>query len=181
MMSRINLLPWRDKAKKTRNIRFYLWAGLSALVGLLCSFLAHLYLTYRMDVENNNIQYLQKEQHAIIDKVKEIQGLQQSKKELLSRMKIIQTLENDRILVAKLLDALPRIMPNNIYLKTLTRKEKKVVIEGNARTNAAISTLLKNMESSQWGQLFNDPKLTEIKVNKDDGSQNFQLEFNLGT
>lgn len=179
-MSSINLLPWRENAKKIRNRKFYVLAGFSVAFGLMLVILAHVFLNYRTEVEKNNIAYLQSEQNAIVGKVKEIQGLQENKTELLNRMKVIQSLQNDRVIVAKLLDILPRILPEGIYMSSLNRTKDKVVIEGYAHTNAEISRFLKNIEDSPKDGLFNDLKLTEVKANKDSNLLSFRVEFVLG-
>lgn len=181
-MSRINLLPWRIEAKKIRNQRFYAMLLLSGLLGLLLVGLSHMYLGYRISVENNNINYLKTEQAAIFDKVKEIQGLQENKRELLKHMHIIQSLQSDRTKVVEFLDLLPRLIPEGVILNNVSRKGELIKLEGVAQTNTNISIFLKNLEDPKWSYIFDDPKLTSVQESKEAGKGlSFQIDFGLGS
>lgn len=179
-MSKINLLPWREELNKVRNQQFFAYAVLSVLAGIVFVVLTHLFIEHRIEVEKLDIAYLQQEEKEIIGKVKEIQGLQEAKEALLNRMSVIQSLQSDRVQDAKLMDILPRVTPEGVYLTSLTRKGDTVLATGNAKTNAGIATFLKNLEFDQWGHLFTNPRLNVVKVGTD-GSMDFELEFTLGS
>jgi type IV pilus assembly protein PilN len=60
-----------------------------------------------------------------------------------------------------LLDQLVRQMPEGVYLKSVRQKGQGVNLVGYAQSNARVSTLMRNIESSPW---LADPKLVEIKA-----------------
>jgi type IV pilus assembly protein PilN len=60
-----------------------------------------------------------------------------------------------------LLDQLVRQLPDGVYLKGVKETGGKVDLTGFAQTNARVSTLLRNLESSPW---FESPNLVEIKA-----------------
>lgn len=122
-MSRINLLPWREELKNIRNRLFFTIAGAAVFMGIVVVYMVHLAISYRIGVENANIDYLNKELLAIKKQISQIQGLQESKENLLSRMRIIQALQEDRSSIVKLLDIVPRVVPESIYLLSLTRTD----------------------------------------------------------
>jgi Tfp pilus assembly protein PilN len=202
MMSKINLLPWREEQKKIRNKVFYVILSVSIGITVIMIFLMSSYLNYRITVENANIQYINKELKNAKYEVNEVKNLRKNKKQLLERMNTIQSLQADRPSAVKLLDMIPRVLPEGLYLTVLTRKEvspeipldqeidkvnnrdikkdrlinKKynVTLQGVALTNGSISVFLKKLESIKW---LSEIKLNEVSINKDGNGLNFNLEF----
>ena len=52
-------------------------------------------------------------------------------------------------------------MPEGVYLKSVTQKGLSVRVSGYAQSNARVSTLMRNIESSPW---LESPGLIEIKA-----------------
>lgn len=128
-MSRINLLPWREELKTIRNRLFFTIAGAAVFFGVVVIYLIHLMIAYRIGVENANIDYINKELLGIKKQINQIQGLQENKENLLSRMRIIQALQEDRSSIVKLLDIIPRVVPESIYLLSVTRTDNSATAE----------------------------------------------------
>ncbi|MGH8742885.1 MAG: PilN domain-containing protein, partial [Burkholderiales bacterium] len=80
---------------------------------------------------------------------------------LLARKKVVESLQTNRSETVHLLDQLVRQLPDGVYLKSIRQRGTKVELTGLAQTNARVSTLLRNLESSPW---FESPNLTEIKA-----------------
>ncbi len=203
-MSKINLLPWRDELKKIKNQIFYF--TLVSLVGasVLVTIMIDGYLNYKLSVKNANIQYINKELKNAQTKVTEVQSLKRNKQQLLERINIIQSLQADRPSAVKLLDVIPRVLPEGIYLVDLSRKDAKIevntasqnvkdktsnpnvnevssdakkytiLIQGVALTNGSISVFLKKLEAIKW---VSEVKLDEVSINKDGDGLNFKLDF----
>ena len=195
-MSKINLLPWREGLKKVRNRIFYLILCSLIAVNVLVTVLIGRFLNYKVAIENTNVQYINRELKRAKEEVVEVKSLQQDKKALLERMTIIQSLQADRPSAVKLLDLIPRVLPDGLYLVNLSRKDavpeteatstnekekarlgnKKysVVIQGIALTNGSISIFLKNLEKIKW---VSEVKLNEVAISKDGDGLNFNLGF----
>ncbi len=80
---------------------------------------------------------------------------------LLARKQVIETLQTDRVQTVHLLDELVRQVPEGVFLKSVKQKGPGIALIGYAQSNARVSTLMRNIESSQW---LADPKLVEIKA-----------------
>lgn len=203
-MSKINLLPWREELKKVKNQVFYLILSSLIALSVLTTFLIDRYLSYKITVENANVDYINKELKKAKEEVAEVKSLKRNKKEFLERMNVIQSLQADRLSVVKLLDRVPRILPEGVYLVNLSRKDaipevaatsvnerdksanntaknnevdsKKynIIIQGVALTSGSISVFLKNLEKVKW---ISDIKLNEVSINKDGDGLNFTLGF----
>jgi len=69
-----------------------------------------------------------------------------------------------------------RQMPEGVYLRTLTQRGLSVNVQGYAQSNARVSTLMRNIESSPW---LADPKLVEIKASTVNKKRVSEFNMNL--
>lgn len=180
-MTQINLLPWRSEVLKLRNYQFYAWIFCAVVIGFLLCGAIYCFVNYLINVELENIQFLETEQQEITSKIIEIKDLQKSKEDLLYRRDIIQSLQTNRSLLVKVLDALPRATPEGILITSMIKKGSQLTLVGTAQTNASISTFLKNLQDEQWKHLFSDIKLNEITTDKKSTELGFKLEFVLAS
>ena len=178
-MSRINLLPWRDQKRRLQNQRFYGLLGCS--LGL-CSILVtaiYLAIQHQIQIELKNIEFLEKEQKNIEIESKMVEDLEKDKLALINRIHIIQGLQEHRAVVVKLLDRLPRLIPQGVSLVSLLRKQDVIDLEGNANTNADVSQFLKNLEQSEAEGWLYQVKLKEILANKKEADLRFKIQCKL--
>lgn len=174
MSVRINLLPHREERRKRGRQHFAVLGGLTAVLGAAIVGAGYLYIGGQIDNQNDRNVYL-KSQIAILDKeIAEIKKLKDEIAALLARKQIIETLQADRAQTVHLMDQLVRQMPEGVYLRSLKQSGLAVSINGYAQSNARVSTLMRNIESSPW---LDNPKLIEIKASKV-GSKRLS-EFNM--
>jgi len=91
---------------------------------------------------------------------------------------IIETLQAERAQTVHLLDQLVKQMPEGVYLKSMSQKGNQVRVFGYAQSNARVSTLMRNVESSPW---LEKPELVEVKAATVDRRRvsDFNLYFTL--
>ena len=61
----------------------------------------------------------------------------------------------------RLLDELVRQMPEGVYVNRIAQKGLRIDIVGYAQSNARVSTLMRNIDSSPW---LEKPVLVEVKA-----------------
>lgn len=160
-MIRINLLPHRELKRKARQQQIAVLAGLVGLVGLIVVWGIHDIISEKIEFQNSRNQYLN-EQIAILDKeIAEIREIKNQTQELLTRKQIVETLQNSRSEVVHLLDQLVRLLPDGVYLQSIKQEGHNITLVGYAQSNAWVSTLMRNLESSPW---LESPLLVEIKA-----------------
>lgn len=93
----------------------------------------------------------------------EIKKIEAAKTRLLNRLEIIQNLQASRPIMVKVLDGLVRLVPEDIYLSSLTTEGAQLVLNGTASSNNIISDLMRNLDVSP---LFGEPVL-KIVENRD--------------
>jgi type IV pilus assembly protein PilN len=179
-MARINLLPWRAERRKQRQQEFYAMLGFAAGIGVLVSFLIVMYHNGQIEGQLQRNQYL-RDQIVLVDKqIKEIEELDKKKANLLARKQVIEELQASRSQMVHLFDQLVRTIPEGVRLNSIKQTGQLLTLEGQAQSNARVSSYMRNLEESGW---MADPDLTIIEAKGDDrGLPNmFSLKVRLQT
>jgi type IV pilus assembly protein PilN len=159
--ARVNLLPHREERRKRSRQHFFVLIGGTAVVGALVVVLMHTYYAEKLDVQQSRNQYLKTEIAKLDKEIAEINKLKDEIQSLLARKQIIETLQADRAQTVHLLDDLVKRMPEGVYLKALSQKGLRINVVGFAQSNARVSTLMRNIESSPF---LENPELVEVKA-----------------
>lgn len=173
-MIRINLLPHREEARRFRRQQFYSWVVLAILIGGLVVFLGDTLLSRQIDEQTATNEFLKSEIATLDNEISEIKRLQEQKQALLSRKQAIESLQGFRAETVALFNELAKQMPEGVFLKGIKQTGATINITGYAQSNARVSQLMRNLDSSA---AMEKPILVETKkasFNKRDVS-----EFNL--
>lgn len=161
MMARINLLPHREERRKRARQHFFVIAGGTAVVGALVVLAIHGFYAAQIDTQAERNRFLKNEIAKLDKEIAEINKLKDEIQALLARKQIIETLQADRAQTVHLLDELVRQMPEGVYLRAVTQRGMSISVVGYAQSNARVSTLMRNIESSPW---LANPGLVEVKA-----------------
>ena len=159
-MIRINLLPHREIRRKQQQQQFFITLGIVCAIGAGIWFAVHAYLDDQFDNQVNRNKYLQAEIDKLDKQIAEIQKLKDQTAALLARKRVVETLQGTRSEVVYLLDQLVRQLPDGVYLRGIKQTGTKVLINGYTQSQARVSTLMRNLESSPH---LENPNLIEIK------------------
>jgi len=160
-MIRINLLPHREERRRRQNIQIGVLAGLAAVLAAVIVGAVHVGIVTQIDHQSGRNGYL-KSEIAVLDKqIEEIKKLKEQTQQLLARKKVVEALQVNRSDTVHVLDQLARRLPDGIYLKTVKQTGTRLNMVGYAQSNARVSTLMRNIESSPW---LENPTLVEIKA-----------------
>lgn len=160
-MARINLLPWREQLREERKQRFVVAMGATLAVAGGLVFLAGQYFNSAIEQQNARNEFIKKEIAVLDARIKEIKDLRERREQLLERMKIIQDLQGNRPIIGHIFDQLVRTLPDGVYFTDLTRKGDVISIVGSAESNNRVSSLMRNLDASEW---LKSPNLTEVKA-----------------
>lgn len=172
-MTRINLLPWREmqRAEQRRQFSSVMVGAVMLMVGVIA--LVHISLAGQIDAQESRNSYLS-QQIAVVDKeIAEIADLEEEKEKLLARMNVIQELQSRRPQIVRLFDDIPRLLPDGAYLSSIEQSGLQILMQGLAQSNSRVSSLMRNVDSSDWLQV---PKLDVIENTGDQESgRSFRL------
>jgi type IV pilus assembly protein PilN len=173
-MARINLLPWRAERRKSRQKEFAGMLGLSALAGVLLTFLIVSYYNGRIGGQNERNQFLRSEITKVDGQIKEIELLDEKKSKLLARKEVIEQLQSNRSQMVHLFDSLVRTIPDGVTLTAIKQEGDILTLSGRSQSNARVSTYMRNLESSGW---MTNPDLNVIEAKG--ANPGLPYEFNL--
>jgi type IV pilus assembly protein PilN len=173
---RVNLLPHREERRKRERQYFYMLAGGAAAIGLLVVGAMHGYYAEKIDNQNGRNNFLKGEIAKLDKEIAEINKLKDEIQALLARKQVIETLQTDRAQTVNLLDQLVKQMPEGVYLRLIAQKGLRVNLQGYAQSNARVSTLMRNIESSPW---LGNPELIEVKSSTVDKRRVSEFNMNL--
>jgi type IV pilus assembly protein PilN len=159
-MVRINLLPHREQRRQARQRQFVSLAIGLAILGIAVVGLGHVVIAAWIENQNGRNKLLQTEIAKLDEQIKEIDRLRDQTQALLARKQIVETLQANRTEAVHLLDQLVRQLPDGVYLKSVKQNGARVTLVGYAQSNARVSTLMRNVESSPW---LTAPDLIEIR------------------
>ena len=159
--ARINLLPHREERRKAARQHFYVVAAGTAVLGALIVVAMHGFYAAKIETQDERNRFLQSEIAKLDKEIAEINKLRGEIQALLARKQVIETLQADRAQTVHLLDELVRQMPDGVYLRSVLQRGMNVNLVGYSQSNARVSTLMRNIESSPY---LTNPGLVEIKA-----------------
>jgi type IV pilus assembly protein PilN len=161
MSGKINLLPHREERRKRSRTHFAVLGGMTAALGLVIAATGWFVYQQRISAQEDRNKFMKTEIAKLDKEIDEIKEVKDKIAALLARKQVIETLQADRVQSVYLLDELVRQMPEGVFLRSVKQKGPGIALLGYAQSNARVSTLMRNIESSPW---LANPKLVEIKA-----------------
>lgn len=166
-MTKINLLPWRDKLREKRKKEFLVFSILVGLLGCAAVLMGWFYFGHKLNDQEQANQLILTTNQGLDQQLKSLDGLQQQRNAIVERMKLIQGLQAQRPVTVRLIDELVRVTPSNMYLTKFTRTGDKFTIEGKAESPNTVAELLRNLEASAWYRNAFMNSFLAVEDNKD--------------
>lgn len=160
-MIRVNLLPYREEAKKARRQQFFALTGLVFVLAALIVFFLYSVIEGYIANQDGRNEYLKQKIVALDKDIDQIKRLKEQTQALLARKQIIESLQRDRGEAVRLMNELVKQVPEGVYLKSIKQDGLKVNLVGLAQSSARVSTMMRNIDGSQW---LSNPQLVEIKA-----------------
>ncbi len=161
MSVRVNLLPHRAERRDRSRKHFYVLAGGTAIIGFLIIAAMHTYVGRLIENQEDRNRFFKGEIAKLEKEIAEINSLRDQIQALLARKNIIETLQAERAQTVNLLDQLVKQTPEGVYLRDIQQRELRVNIVGYAQSNARVSTLMRNIDSSP---VLGRAELIEVKA-----------------
>ena len=173
-MARINLLPWREEARRERQ-RQFLYSLIGTLVlGAILVLMVGLFFDQRISHQESRNQQIQVEINRLEQRIARIKELESTRSRLLSRKQIIESLQASRSLTVELLDKLAKTIPVGITLTNVRQQGTRLTLLGSSQSNARVSAYLQSLEEMD---LFLRPELQYVRAAESPASRVETYEF----
>ena len=174
-MAGLNLLPWREAARKDSQKKFVVMVVGSIVVAAGTVFGVFSFYQDQINKQDERNNYLQTEIKTLDKTIAEIKKLDVTRKALLDRITIIEGLQSTRPGIVHLFDEMVKSLPKGMYLTNLEQKKSIIKLEGKAESNARVSSYMNRLDMSPW---LSSSALNIISIDtrkKTDRLRNFSL------
>jgi len=161
IITSINLLPWREEQRQEQKKQFGVMAVMTCVLAAAIVGLIHFQMQSKIDYQNSRNNFMSQEIAQVDEEIKEISELQKVRRSLVERMEVIQDLQGSRPSIVHLFSEIVSTVPNGVYLESLAQTGSNLAINGEAESNARVSTYMRNLQASAW---LKDPNLTVIEI-----------------
>jgi len=165
-MANINLLPWREAQRRERNRTTLMMCVAIWLAAGVLVFAAKLVMDSRIDKQETRNRFLQTEIDALSQVIKEIEDLKEKRDALIARMEVIQSLQRNRSQIVHVFDDLVNQLPKGAMYNSVKKSGTTLNILGLAQSNERVSSLMRNLDGSDW---FQGSQLQQVDVVNSDG------------
>jgi type IV pilus assembly protein PilN len=161
IITRINLLPWREELRQEQKKQFALMSVMTCVLAAAIVGLIHFQMQAKIDYQLSRNSFMTNQITKVDEEIKEISELKKVRRSLIERMEVIQDLQGSRPSIVHLFSEIVASVPNGVYLESLAQTGNNLLINGQAESNARVSTYMRNLSASEW---LKDPNLTIIEV-----------------
>ena len=178
-MSRINLLPWRQRRRRERRRRLVGGLATTAALAALAVALMGLRLADDVDQGRRASQGLTAAIATVDAHLAEIAELERSRDDFAGRAAALGDLWSERKAAVVILDGLADAVVPGVHYTSLTRTGERIVLRGAAQSGDRVAALMRKLREAP---LFADPLLKGVTAAENDappgdGSARFELSF----
>jgi type IV pilus assembly protein PilN len=173
-MLRINLLPWREEARRERQRQFMYSLVGTLVLGAVLVLVVGLFFDQKISIQEARNQKIQVEINRLQQRIDRIAELERTRNRLLSRKQIIESLQASRSLTVELLDKLAKTIPIGVTLTDVRQQGQRITLLGSSQSNARVSAYLHSLETMD---LFTNPELQYVRAAAKPASRTEAYEF----
>ncbi len=173
-MSGINLLPWREEARKKSQQNFVMSVVGAVAVGAAVIGAGYVYMEGRISYQEERNAYIQTEISNLDKAIAEIKTLDANRKALLDRIAVIERLQSTRPGIVHLFDEMVNSLPKGLYLTQLKQENSKIKLEGKAESSARVSSYMNRLNASPW---LKSSDLNTIQVDSESENGDSNLRY----
>lgn len=173
-MARINLLPWREEARKERQRQFLFSLVGTLVLGAILVLIVGLFFDQKISMQEARNQQIQMEINRLQERINRIAELEKTRNRLLSRKQVIEELQASRSLTVELLDTLAKSVPVGVTLTSVRQQGANVTLLGTSQSNARVSAYLHSLEQMA---LFVNPELQYVRAAENPESRTETYEY----
>ena len=159
-MAHINLLPWREEARREKQKLFLTLLVATCILSFLTVFGISLIYGEMVAGQLKRNAYIESELKVLDARIAEIKVLTETKKSLQQRMSLIEQLQSSRNLGTQVFTEVAKTVPAGIYLAELEKKSEAVLVVGRSESNNRLSNMIRQVEGSELLEFVNLQSIT---------------------
>lgn len=177
MIQTINLLPWRDAARRRHQQRFFALGGGSLVVVSAILWGAWSYVSFQSELQISRNQSLKKEISTLDRQLSFLPKLDEQRRAINERLNIIVEMQAARNRPTQLLSLLSSTIPAGVYLDQVRLQGTKVHLNGVGDSNGRLAAFLANAEKAKWTEDVAMHSIVATKGKNAEDLTKFQSSF----
>ncbi|MGR6840705.1 PilN domain-containing protein [Aliivibrio wodanis] len=148
MAYQINLLPWREEQRTKYKQRFILMLILGVMLSVFSQWGVAQFLEQQTIQQEERNRSLKNRVAFLNEELKGLNEIGKQHEEILTRLEAVELLQHNRNQTTQLLNVLPVMIDEGIYLNKVRMHERQVEIKGFSDSNARLASMLDKLERS---------------------------------
>jgi len=178
MLHRINLLPWREQQRTAHKQRFICLTFACLILSLLVQSGVGFYIELQQRIQQQRLDLLQTHVAKLDFTMQKLEKVAQDHQALFVRLKVVEELQAQRNKTTELMNLLPRLIPEGVYIDKLKMSGQQVEMSGISDTTSRLATMLERLENSVQLQDVTMHSIVHDKTRFAKKFQTFSVSFN---
>jgi len=158
-MIRINLIPYRV-ARRQQQITQHVSVFFAVVIlAVLLALAAHTLSSMELSELKEQTLSLQKQNAALKQKIGKLHNLGSLRSDVERKLQIVDRLQEGRFHSLKTLHEIARVIPENVWINSVSNNDADVTLTGLAESNKAVASFMRKLDKSA---LFNNVQLMVI-------------------
>lgn len=150
MAYQINLLPWREKERTKHKHQFVLVLIVVIVLAAMIQWRGFSYLHNQHSQQAKRNGYLEAHIERLDRELIQLNTIKKQYQERLQRLTAVEELQQNKNKTTQLLNTLPEIITEGIYLNRVRIHERRVELNGVSDSHAHLASMLDKLEQSQY-------------------------------
>jgi type IV pilus assembly protein PilN len=146
-MTTINLLPWRKNLRAKQKYIFFSSCFAVLLLSALLNIFWYGFLQHKINQQNDRNAYLEEILSQTQTLLNNDKKTTQKQQQLTDQVRVLSELHNQRYRVVEILNTLPKLLPNNVYLTQIQFQNQQFALAGKATTDAQITDFINRLKN----------------------------------
>lgn len=175
-MIQINLLPWREQARKEKQKRFATIAGVVACCAIACVVLVHVRYLAKIHYQNKRNAMIQEQLDAESNQLMSLNKQKEQVVKIDEQLHFIFDLRESSYYAVRILNDIASANPDAVTLDKILRAGKDITISGKAKSNSQVTMFMEALEKSKF---FGQPVLSDINTKESNAGEERQFELKM--
>lgn len=148
-MIRINLLPYREERRQQQVLEHVIVLAIAIVLAISICVGMQLIANSELDAIKAENAILTQKNSALLKLIGKTGGLEKLRDEVQRKLDLVDTLQKGRFRSLELLLIISQLIPNNVWLDSVSDKGGEILLKGYAETSVSISDFMSDLEKSE--------------------------------
>lgn len=162
-MIRINLIPYRGARQQQQILQHVMVAAVVVGLAVVIILGMHMYTSSDLSERQGKLDSLIAQNKILNKKIGKIRNLDKLRKDVERKLKLVDQLQKGRFRSLEMLLAFSRVIPENVWLRSIKDSKGDLTLSGRGESNKAVANFMRALDREK---IFTGVKLRVIQRGK---------------